>query len=136
LIQWHVIWVIPTRFFLSFQFIVRSFFSLPTRVALVFLSLSIRMSRAITLDQVWEKISNDIEHLFQYQTIRYSKWMLIYTYVIVQSLHWIVLLLFLFRHIFDYCTNKHSNKTGLYEIFRDYLRNYLENHFQVDYSFI
>jgi hypothetical protein len=34
---------------------------------------------SITLDEVWEKLLNGIEHLFQYQTIRYSKWMLLYT---------------------------------------------------------
>ncbi len=44
----------------------------------------------------------------------------------------LILLIFLFRHIFDYCTNGGSDNAGLVEIFREYLRNHLENYFQVD----
>lgn len=35
----------------------------------------------ITLEEVWGNLLNGIEQLFQFQTIRYSKWMLLYTYV-------------------------------------------------------
>ncbi|CAF4504041.1 unnamed protein product [Rotaria socialis] len=69
-----------------------------------------RQEQCITLDEVWGNLLDGIEQLFQFQTIRYSKWMLLYTY------------------IFDYCT-KNSDVKGadLYEKLRDYLRNYLEN---------
>jgi len=40
---------------------------------------------------------------------------------------------FLFSHIFDYCTNnKGCDSADLYESFRNYLRNYLENLCQVN----
>lgn len=43
------------------------------------------------------------------------------------------MMIFLFSHIFDYCTNnKHFNGADLYENFRNYLRNYLENLCQVN----
>jgi len=47
------------------------------------------------------------------------------------------MIIFLFSHIFDYCTNnKHFNGADLYEKFRNYLRNYVENLCHVNYDFI
>ncbi|CAF3426396.1 unnamed protein product [Rotaria sp. Silwood1] len=68
-----------------------------------------RLDQCTTVDEVWEKLFNGIEYLFQFQTIRYSKWMLLYTY------------------IFDYCTNNLSHNAELYEKLKNYLRNYLED---------
>jgi hypothetical protein len=45
--------------------------------------------QSITLDEVWLELIDDIEHLFQFQTIRYSKWMLLYTYGIYN--HYLIL---------------------------------------------
>ncbi|CAF4975098.1 unnamed protein product [Rotaria sp. Silwood1] len=68
-----------------------------------------RLDQCTTVDEVWGKLLNGIEYLFQFQTIRYSKWMLLYTY------------------IFDYCTNNLSHNAELYEKLKNYLRNYLED---------
>ncbi|CAF2890395.1 unnamed protein product [Rotaria sp. Silwood2] len=68
-----------------------------------------KLDLCITLDEVWEKLLHGIEHLLQFQTIRHSKWMLLYTY------------------IFDYCTHDVSHNAELYERLKDYLRNYLNN---------
>ncbi|CAF1215564.1 unnamed protein product [Adineta ricciae] len=63
-----------------------------------------------TANVVWNNLLDDIEHLFQYQTIRYSKWMALYT------------------NIFDYCTKRTQSSDNhiLYQQFEEYLENYLE----------
>ena len=82
-----------------------------------------------TLDEVWVKMIDDIEHLFQFQTLRYSQWMLLYTYV---NYYQFLCLLGLFSYIFDYCSKKNSDGANLYERIQDFLQNYLGNLCKVD----
>ena len=111
------------------------FFFLPTRAILFFSHFKVKWLEhvkrwhSIMFGEIFSMISKIFLHIKQFDI---QNGCLSTRMSIVNSL---VLWIFLFRQIFDFSSNGRPDNAGLVGIFRNYLRTYLENHFQVDYCF-